>query len=201
MGNIVPRIAEALSRERFVIAVHTGDRKGAGTDANVYVQLRDSAGHVTAPRHLNHWLFNDLERGTVVRYPMADDPELQDVDSIIVRRDNAGLGDAWFLDLIVVEDWQFGLKWTFPVHRWIQQDTEYRIQQNDISLPQDDDEDIRRRRKHELEQKRQQYQYVQRVEGGPAQVGEGTRAIAVYLPWGRKKVKPVTNQNGQFCRT
>ncbi|XP_037075252.1 LOW QUALITY PROTEIN: polyunsaturated fatty acid 5-lipoxygenase-like [Pollicipes pollicipes] len=170
MGNVVPKLTLYFSRDRFVIHVHTGDRKAAGTDANVYVQLRDSAGHVTAPRRLDHWLFNDLERGTVCQYPFPADPELKDVDSIVLRRDGAGLGDAWFLDLVEVEDRQVHSKWVFPVHRWIQTSTEYRIKQHGISLPQDDEPDMLANRQGELAKKQEAYEYTQRIEDGPAQI-------------------------------
>ncbi|XP_043237383.1 polyunsaturated fatty acid 5-lipoxygenase-like isoform X3 [Amphibalanus amphitrite] len=172
MGNLIPKLALQLSRDRYVVHVHTGDRKSAGTDANVYVQLRDEAGHVTPARLLDHWFFNDLERGTVCSYPVPAEPALQGVDSLLLRRDNAGLGNAWFLDLVEVEDRTLKRRWVFPVHRWIHADTEYRLRQFDISLPQDDETDIRDRRRAELEAKRDVYQYVQRISEGPAQVKE-----------------------------
>ena len=170
MGNLIPKIALQLSPDRYVVHVHTGDRKSAGTDANVYVQLRDTTGRVTAPRLLDHWFFNDLERGTTCSYPVPSDPELGEIDSLVLRRDDAGLGNAWFLDLVEVEDRTGKRRWTFPVHRWIHADTEYRLRQYDISLPQDDEADIRSRRQAELEGKRSVYQYIQRITEGPAQV-------------------------------
>ena len=170
MGNLIPKIALQLSRDRYVVHVHTGDRKSAGTDANVYVQLRDASGQVTPARLLDHWFFNDLERGTVCSYPVPAEATFGDLDSLMLRRDNAGLGNAWFLDLVEVEDRVRKRRWLFPVHRWIHADTEYRLRQFDISLPQDDETDIRDSRRAELDAKRDVYQYTQRITEGPAQV-------------------------------
>lgn len=153
------------------VRVHTGDKKGAGTDAKVFIKLRDSAGTETKLHKLDNLRVDDHERDTVSEFQL---PEcfadcLTDLDSIVLVRNDAGEGASWFVDLVEVKEQPGGCTWLFPVHRWLHAHTEYRIRQYDLSLPQNDDLDLQARRLKELHAKRALYQYTQFVEDGPVQ--------------------------------
>ncbi|XP_043214572.1 allene oxide synthase-lipoxygenase protein-like isoform X1 [Amphibalanus amphitrite] len=158
---------EYLSKD-FLIRVKTGDLLGAGTDANVFIQLSDAVGRVSLPVKLSRRLRNVNERGSscVVR---VRDPFLGRVTRVNVWRDAAGLADAWLVDCIEVAS-QGHVTSVFPVHRWLRAERVYSFLEFDSCVPQDDVHAGVRRR--ELEEKRHRYTYCQRFVEGPAQVKE-----------------------------
>ena len=111
-------------RGRYRVHVHTGDRRGAGTDANVYVTLTDEYGRQTAPLAADTLFKNDNERNSVTSFDVPFESGLDgDVVQVQVWRDNTGdvrllgalsekilgrqtkRGSAnWFLDRIEVEE-------------------------------------------------------------------------------------------------
>ncbi|CAN8006286.1 unnamed protein product, partial [Ixodes hexagonus] len=62
MGPVLTRM-DSLTEAGFRIFVVTGDRRGAGTDANVWLRLHDDRGHKSQVITLNHTFKNDHERG------------------------------------------------------------------------------------------------------------------------------------------
>ncbi|XP_045601793.1 allene oxide synthase-lipoxygenase protein isoform X3 [Procambarus clarkii] len=189
----------------------TGDRRGAGTDANVYVVLYDSHGRASAPISSNKKLTNDNERGSTTTVDLKADCGLQGpIVKVKVWRDNFAditvlatikkvlFGEsssqgsaAWFLERIEVEEVLTkntgdsvdntveavktvhksaagGRVWVFPLQRWVSADRIYGIELHDCFLPQDDPNLEARRL--DIQQKREEYQYDQKVEGGPAQI-------------------------------
>lgn len=101
MGNL---LSWWLSEPEFRVHVTTGDKRGAGTDATVWLQLVDVAGGITEPSCLDKLLVNDHERGQTHTYGVtaAGLKQADTLDHIVIWRDSAGLGDAWFLDRIEV---------------------------------------------------------------------------------------------------
>ena len=158
---------------RLQVRVHTGDKKGAGTDAKVFIKLRDSAGKETPLFKLDNLRVDDHERDSVSEFQLPENyaASLADLDSIILVRNTAGEDDSWFVDLVEVLEQPEGTTWLFPVHRWLHGYTEYRLRQYDLSLPQQDDADLKARRQKELGEKREMYQYTQFIKDGPVQVG------------------------------
>ena len=158
---------------RLQVRVHTGDKKGAGSDAKIRIKLRDSAGKETPLFKLNNLLVNDHERDSVSEFQLPKNyaASLADLDSIILLRNTSGKGHSWFVDLVEVLEQPQGTTWLFPVHRWLHGYTEYRLRQYDLSLPQQDDADMKARRQKELGEKREMYQYMQHIKDGPVQVG------------------------------
>ena len=124
------------------LLVRTGDQKGKGTDANVYVILygRNKRKSKTIPLECS---FRDnFERGQTDNFPVSlvaeDGKPLGRVQQIELWRDDAGLGSDWFCDLIILLDLGEGASIPFPVQRWIRPNYCYRIEAYDTSLPQDD---------------------------------------------------------------
>lgn len=204
--------ANGASKTQYRLHVVTGDRRGAGTDANVYVILHDKQGRATPPLSLNKVFRNDNERGSTTSMDVKDDCGITGpVDKVEVWRDNFAdltiLGtiteyligrrtkrgsSAWFLDRIEVEEIDTpeeeeqplenddnnhvtvhrgssgGKLWVFPLQRWVEAHRHYEIRLHDIFLPQYDP--YPQRRETDIDTKRQEYRYEQKVEHGPAQV-------------------------------
>ncbi|XP_076468009.1 allene oxide synthase-lipoxygenase protein-like [Babylonia areolata] len=157
----------------FVINVRTGDRKYAGTDANVHIVLHDDAGNRSDEIRLDNFLHDDFERGQEDRFEVGDRQvsSLEKhgrVDQVEFWRDDAGLGSGWFVEKITVENRRTNRLYVFPVFRWIRPFDHYFIRHLDTSLPQDDPH--AQQREKELEEKRGTYTYTQKAPGLPAQI-------------------------------
>jgi len=161
-----------VQNAKFVIYVKTGDKKNAGTDANVKIRLHDDNGKQTDDLTLDNFFRNDFESGQLDVFPIKD-IKIKGFDGCVTRvefwRDNAGLGADWYVDKIVVENRKTNATFTFPVFRWIRPDYHYLIEHLDTSLPQFDPHQDQR--KEELGIKQNVYQIAQKVPNGPAQVG------------------------------
>lgn len=152
----------------FIVYVKTGDKKFAGTDANVRIKLHDDYGHVTREVKLDNFFRNDFERGQTDSFGLKKLLKLENVYKIELWRDNAGLGADWYVDTVEVEDKISGNRYTFPIYRWIKADYHYHIHHLDTSLPQLDPQGYQRRM--EVDDKKNAYEYIQRGPGLPAQV-------------------------------
>lgn len=111
-------------RPQYRLHVITGDRRGAGTDANVFVVVHDSYGRASMPILSNKVFRNDNERGATTTVDISSDHGLEGpITKVEVWRDNfadikifsaiTGIlfgqrskrGSAsWFLDRIEVEE-------------------------------------------------------------------------------------------------
>ncbi|KAK3873952.1 hypothetical protein Pcinc_021076 [Petrolisthes cinctipes] len=109
---------------KYRVHVVTGDRRGAGTDANVYVKLHDIQGRISIPITSNKVFKNDNERGSTTTVDLKEDCGVEGpIVRVEVWRDNFAdlsvLGNitnflfgnrtkkgsaAWFLDRIEVEE-------------------------------------------------------------------------------------------------
>lgn len=68
MGRIFSHFRHDDSDRELIIHVTTGDRKRAGTDANVRMILYDEKGQSTETIKLGHAFKNDHERGSTCTY-------------------------------------------------------------------------------------------------------------------------------------
>ncbi|KAI8493666.1 Lipoxygenase y domain-containing protein 1, partial [Branchiostoma belcheri] len=111
-----------LQENEYVVRVYTGDKFGAGTDANVFLSVHGENGD-TGERELkdSETNTNKWERGNVDRFTMSA-INLGEVKKVKVRHDNKGGGAAWFLDRVEVEDVKAKKKYYFPCQRWLATD-------------------------------------------------------------------------------
>jgi hypothetical protein len=106
----------------YILHIHTGDVRHAGTDAKVYVELfggesgRESSGR--------QFIKGEFERGKVDRVEIECPKMLTPIEKVLVGHDNSGLAPGWFLDHIVVESPSAGLKQVFPCEKWLAKDKE-----------------------------------------------------------------------------
>lgn len=166
MGSLLTSLRTAGAD--FVVHVKTGDRKGAGTDANVYFRIHDDSGNSSDENLLDAYFHNDHERGESTSYGIWSAKHLKNVFKVEFRRDNYGFGDSWYLDYIEVEDKRRGTRHSFPVHRWVKPNWSYFVPEFDSCLPELDER--REERMFELAEKKKLYEYVMNVENGPVQV-------------------------------
>ncbi|RUS85759.1 hypothetical protein EGW08_006473 [Elysia chlorotica] len=157
----------------FMIYVQTGDRRNAGTDANVKLVMHDEQGNASGAITLDNYFKNDFERGCLDTFhvPAAkirDLPRSGKIARLEVWKDDAWVASDWFVDKIVVENRVTNSTFVFPIFRWIKAKYHYQIRHLDTSLPQF--EEYPAQRAMELREKRDAYQFDQKVANGPAQV-------------------------------
>ena len=86
--------ASLLVDKKYVVSVTTADCKGAGTDANVWIELFGVSGKSSGTRALDNAM-NNFERGKTDRFEL----EIAGLGAGIARarigHDNAGFGSSW----------------------------------------------------------------------------------------------------------
>jgi hypothetical protein len=166
-----PELKDPVMRA-YTVRVKTGDRKDAGTDANVKIRLYDEEGKETKDIKLDVIFRDDFEEGKLDEFHIQDDASLSTkINKIAISRDNAGdwLKSAdWYVEYIEVEVDETREFFVFPINRWIHADRQYLIQQYDVVLPQDDPH--KEQRAFELAEKKKLYEYDQKAPGIPVQV-------------------------------
>ncbi|XP_005379562.1 PREDICTED: polycystic kidney disease and receptor for egg jelly-related protein isoform X2 [Chinchilla lanigera] len=106
----------------YLVTVFTGSRCGAGTTANVFVQLRGTEG--TSDVHwLSHPHFGTLFRGSISTFLLTTKRDLGDIRSIRVWHSNEGKAPSWYLSRIKVENLFSGRIWLFMCRKWLSIDT------------------------------------------------------------------------------
>ncbi|KAM7392648.1 hypothetical protein PAMA_007662 [Pampus argenteus] len=109
--------ARSLVPVKYEIIVITGDEKGAGTDANVFITIYGTNGD-SGCRQLRQKFRNLFERGQTDRFlvEMLDMGELQKVR---VEHDNSGLSPGWLLDRVEVTNTANGVTTIFLCGKWL----------------------------------------------------------------------------------
>ncbi|XP_067431501.1 lipoxygenase homology domain-containing protein 1-like [Thunnus thynnus] len=109
--------ARSLVPVKYEIIVITGDEKGAGTDANVFITIYGSNGD-SGRRQLRQKFRNLFEREQTDRFlvEMLDMGELQKVR---IEHDNAGLSPGWLLDRVEVTNTANGVTTIFLCGKWL----------------------------------------------------------------------------------
>ncbi|XP_033100777.1 allene oxide synthase-lipoxygenase protein-like [Anneissia japonica] len=152
----------------YQILVKTSDRRGASTDANIYIALFNSDGHRSKDYKLDTRFRDDFEEGQQDMFPI----NLKDFGEIVkieVWRDRRIIGNHdWCVEWIIIRDNVREDIYEFPINRWITAGVRKRWSRYDTCLPQNDSECTQR--KKELEMKRLEYVFEQKITGLPAQV-------------------------------
>ncbi|XP_048219317.1 lipoxygenase homology domain-containing protein 1 isoform X3 [Perognathus longimembris pacificus] len=114
---------------KYEVKVYTGDVIGAGTDADVVINIFGEYGD-TGERRLESEKDN-FERGAEDKF-MLDAPDLGQLMKINVGHNNKGNSAGWFLSKIVIEDIGNKRKYDFPLNRWLALDEDDGKIQRDI---------------------------------------------------------------------
>ena len=100
----------------YGLLVHTSDQDHAGTDANVTFTITGSAG--SASKTVNTNLIKRME-SDCWNYVTIPSPDLGNLLSMTVRRDNAGNAPDWHLDGITVTSARYKVSAKAYFNRWI----------------------------------------------------------------------------------
>lgn len=159
---------ETEQKTEYVVRVRTGDRKRAGTDANIRIIFYDHHGNKTDKIRLHHVFKNDFECGKTDEFVIQKQPNLEKIEKIELWRDNFGLGSRWYCDYIIIKKKGADTEFSFPIFRWVKADVHHIFRLNDTMLPQQDP--MAEQRWKELQKKKKKYELDQKVPGAPCQV-------------------------------
>ncbi|XP_066870763.1 lipoxygenase homology domain-containing protein 1-like [Kogia breviceps] len=114
---------------KYEVKVYTGDVIGAGTDADIFINIFGEYGD-TGERRLENAKDN-FEKGAEDKFTV-DAPDLGQLMKINVGHNNKGVSAGWFLSKIVIEDVGNKRKYDFPLNRWLALDEDDGKIQRDI---------------------------------------------------------------------
>ena len=147
------------------ITVVTGNRKGAGTDANIYMQMFDDQGNESKEFKLDNLFKDDFEKAkaNVFKGPVLE--TFGRVDEIELWRDSFGSGDSWYCEIIIIKDSRNNKTYLFPIERWVKADVHYIIQLYN-TLPSQLDK-TPQMRMDDMNEMKQMYQLHEKYPGFP----------------------------------
>ncbi|KAM6034199.1 lipoxygenase homology domain-containing protein 1 [Chlamydotis macqueenii] len=103
----------------YTVKVKTGDKKNAGTDANIFITLygsKDDTGIVSLKSSkINK---NKFERGKIDEFTV-ESVDIGDLKKIKIGHDNKGNSTGWFLEWVEIDAPSLGKCLRFPCGRWL----------------------------------------------------------------------------------
>ncbi|XP_076859680.1 lipoxygenase homology domain-containing protein 1 [Brachyhypopomus gauderio] len=103
----------------YTLRIKTGDKKYAGTDANVFAVLfgeADDTGIVNLKASKTHK--NKFEQGMIDEFTV-EAVDLGELQKLRIGHDNSGGSSGWFLDWVEINAPSQGQKLCFPCGRWL----------------------------------------------------------------------------------
>eukprot|EP00794_Sanderia_malayensis_P016965 gene16965-18674_t len=101
---------------KYKVMTHTGDVRGAGTDANVYVTIFGDNGDTGQHKLSNKWK-NNFKKASVDTFEL-ETLSVGALKRIRIGHDNKGIAAGWFLNKVVIRDGE-GNTFEFPCQRWL----------------------------------------------------------------------------------
>lgn len=122
------------------MTVYTGNKRGAGTDADVFITLYGNKGESGAM--ILDDKKNNFEAGKFVLHSfihstclfsssylsnrkdefVIECPSVGEINKILIAHNNKGTAPGWFLDRIIVEDLNENRIYEFPCNKWLATD-------------------------------------------------------------------------------
>lgn len=116
----------------YNVYVTTSNISGAGTDANVYIQLfgekQDSGKLKLETSKTNK---NKFERGQTDLFEIKES-DVGALRKIRIGHDGTGFGSGWHLDKVVIDVPKLGKRYTFPCGRWLDSNEDDRKIERDL---------------------------------------------------------------------
>ncbi|CAF1123841.1 unnamed protein product [Adineta ricciae] len=104
----------------YEVTVKTGDKRGAGTDANVYLSMFGDK--TNSERHelkeTTDRTINRFEKGATNRFKIQG-ADVGKIKTIRIEHDGTGIGAGWYLDSIEIHHVPRNETYMFPVDRWL----------------------------------------------------------------------------------
>ncbi|XP_029868281.2 oxygen-regulated protein 1 [Aquila chrysaetos chrysaetos] len=122
IDNLLKEGSQAGNLTEYTIKVYTGDKRGAGTDANVHVILfgnEDKSEVFQLSQSLEHQ--NPFERGKVDTFKIKT-KKLGNLHSIEIGHDGKGFASGWFLEKVEITDASRNSVYCFNCNRWLAED-------------------------------------------------------------------------------
>ncbi|CAF2130421.1 unnamed protein product [Rotaria magnacalcarata] len=104
---------------QYKVTVFTGNKSGAGTDADVFITLFGNQGQTGQIKLDNEK--DNFETGQKDEF-IVECPAVGEINKILIEHNNKGLSSGWFLDRILIEDTQDHRTYEFPCNRWLAKD-------------------------------------------------------------------------------
>ncbi|XP_059505870.1 lipoxygenase homology domain-containing protein 1 [Stegostoma tigrinum] len=127
LGSLNPMDVPKLNK--YIVSVFTGDVKGSGTDADVFINIFGENGD-TGERRLDNDKDN-FERGSEDKFTI-ESPNLGRLKKITIGHNSKGSSAGWFLDKVIIDDIGNKTIHEFPVNRWFALDEDDGKIQRDI---------------------------------------------------------------------
>ncbi|XP_019387226.1 PREDICTED: lipoxygenase homology domain-containing protein 1 [Crocodylus porosus] len=117
--ELVPEEGSELEENSYEVHVFTGTVWGAGTDANVYVNIYGEEKGDTGERHLKRSNnMNKFEKGQEDVFTIKA-IDLGPLKKIRIRHDNSGTNPSWYLERVEAVDLNASTTYYFPCQRWL----------------------------------------------------------------------------------
>ncbi|KAM4746369.1 lipoxygenase homology domain-containing protein 1 [Anableps anableps] len=117
--ELLPEDAEEdLEVNTYEVCVFTGDMMGAGTDANVYINIYGENGDTGERLLSNSDNLNKFEQGQEDVFVVTA-IDLGTLKKLRIRHDNTEPYSAWYLDRIEIVDTKEDITYYFPCNRWL----------------------------------------------------------------------------------
>uniref|UniRef100_A0A8C3IJ70 Polycystin family receptor for egg jelly n=1 Tax=Chrysemys picta bellii TaxID=8478 RepID=A0A8C3IJ70_CHRPI len=110
----------------YLVTLYTGSRLGAGTTADVFLQLIGQNG-TSDVHHLLHPNYPSFIRGGIDTFLLTTKNDLGDIYSLRVWHNNGGSSPDWFLSRVKVENMYTKEFWLFICRKWLALDKDDRL--------------------------------------------------------------------------
>ncbi|XP_074675225.1 oxygen-regulated protein 1 [Strix aluco] len=121
-NNLHEEGSQARNLTEYTIKVYTGDKRGAGTDANVHIILfgnEEKSEVFQLSQSLDHQ--DPFERGKVDTFKIKT-KKLGSLHSIEIGHDGKGFASGWFLEKVEITDTSRNSVYCFNCNRWLAED-------------------------------------------------------------------------------
>lgn len=102
----------------YEITVQTGWQRGAGTTADVYIQLIGTLGE-SDPRNAKDPKRPKFKRAAVDQFLLTVPQSLGDLKELYIWHNNSGDSPAWYLFRVLIRDMQTSQHWWFVCDKWL----------------------------------------------------------------------------------
>ncbi|GLC44364.1 hypothetical protein PLESTF_000049800 [Pleodorina starrii] len=116
-GDGVPDPTADADLIKYRIAVYTSDIRGAGTDANVFIELHGDKGFVG--KTTLDSVANNFERGRKDEFVVSG-TDVGELQHIVIGHDNSGVGSAWHMQQVEVFHPVLQKLYVFPCNEWLE---------------------------------------------------------------------------------
>ena len=98
--------------------MQTGWLSGAGTTADVYIQLTGALGE-SDPRNVKDPKRPKFKRAAVDQFLLTVPQSLGDLKELHIWHNNAGDSPSWYLFRVLIRDMQSSQRWWFVCDKWL----------------------------------------------------------------------------------